>query len=171
MASVTQPPLVAFFDDVVVDVGDAYAPVDADPAVLELLTHVPAAWRDACTARRPIGSEELAGVVCAPAGGAAQAEYYRYASPDALDAAFTARTEDSGQALDAGDCSVGPSLYTWSVPGDANGRIACFENRDTLGGRIVIWTNESLGILALGVRADGDYADLYAWWLGAGPEG
>ena len=144
--------------------------MDADRAVLELLTHVPAAWRDACTARRPVGSEELAGVVCAPVGDAAQAEYYRYASLDALDAAFTARTADSGQALDTDDCAIGPSVLTWSVPGGSNGRIACFENRDTLGGRIIVWTDEAVGVLALGVHPGDSYAELYDWWLGAGPE-
>ena len=108
VASVVQPALIAFFDDVIVDVGDTYAPVDADPAVLDLLHRVPAGWRDACTARRPVGSEELAGVVCGPAGEAAQAEYYRYASPAALDAAFTARTEVAGERLEAGDCATRP---------------------------------------------------------------
>lgn len=172
LAAVDEPPLITFFDDALVDAGDRYAPVDADPAVLELLDQVPAAWRESCTARRPVGDESLvAGVVCAPAGEAAQAEYYRYTTPEALDAAFTARLEAAGnQRLDAGDCSVGPSLLGWSVPGGSNGRIACFDNRDALGGLQVVWTDTRLGILALGVRTDAGYSDLYDWWLGAGPD-
>lgn len=172
MATVDQPALIAFFDDALVDSGDRYAPVDADPTVLDLLDHVPSTWRDSCTARRPVGTDALvAGIVCAPAGEAAQAEYYRYANRDALDAAFAARLEAAaGQSLDAGDCSVGPSLLGWSVPGGSEGRIACFENRDALGGLQVVWTDTRLGILALGVRTDAGYADLYDWWLGAGPD-
>jgi hypothetical protein len=170
-ASVTVPAMVAFFDDALVDVGERYAPVDADPAVLDLLSHVPDAWRDSCTARRPVGGEALlSGVVCAPAGEAAQAEYYRYATPEALDAEYQARVAGSGQALDQGDCTLGPSDLTWSVQGGSSGRIACFENRDTLGGRVVVWTDDALGILALGVRTDGSYPDLYDWWIGAGPQ-
>jgi hypothetical protein len=172
LATVDEPALIAFFDDALVDAGSTYAPVDADPAVLDLLSHVPTAWRDACTALRPGGSEALvAGVVCSPAGEAAQAEYYRYATAEALDAAFVARLEAAGgQALDAGDCSVGPSVLGWSVPGGSEGRIACFENRDSLGGLQVVWTDTRLGILALGVRTEVGYGDLYDWWLGAGPD-
>jgi len=171
VASVTEPALVAFFDDAIVDVGSAYAPVDADPAVLDLFSHVPVAWREACTARRPMGSEALlAGVVCAPAGDAVQAEYYRYATTDALDAAFATAIEGSGQGLDSGDCAIGPGALTWSVPGGSSGHVACFENRDTLGGLRIVWTDDRLGILALGVRTDGGYPELYDWWLGAGPD-
>lgn len=172
MASVGQPALIAFFDDAQVDAGDRYAPVDADPAVLDLLEHVPSAWRDSCTARRPVGADALvAGVVCAPAGDAVQAEYYHYATREALDAAFADRVAGAaGQNLDDGDCSVGPSQLSWSVPGGSDGRIACFENRDALGGLQVVWTDTRLGILALGVRTDAGYGDLYAWWLGAGPD-
>ena len=172
LATVDNPALIAFFDDAIVDVGSAYAPMDADPAMLDLLGRVPAQWRASCTARRPIGGESLvAGLVCAPAGAAAQAEYYRYATTADLEAAFQARLDQAGgQGLDQGDCTLGPSLLSWSIPGGSGGRVACFENRDTLGGLQIVWTDTRLGILALGVRTDGGYADLYDWWLGAGPD-
>lgn len=172
LAWVTVPSLVAFFDDAVVDVGPAYAPVDGDPAVLALLEHVPQAWRETCTPRRPVGEEGIiAGVVCAPAGDADQAEYYRYATPETLAEAFSALVAGSGQTLELGDCSVGPSELTWSIAGDSSGQLACFENRDALGGRVITWTDERLSILALGVRTTGAYPELYDWWLGAGPDG
>ncbi len=172
LATASSPPLVAFFDDAVVAVGSQYAPMEADPAVLELLGHVPAAWRGSCTARRPVGAEALvAGLVCSPAGSAIQAEYYRYSSTAALDGAFQQRlVQARGQVLDQDDCSVGPSLLGWSTPDGSGGRMACFENRDTLGGLQILWTDTRLGILALGVHTDGGFDVLHTWWLDAGPE-
>ncbi|MFN8621889.1 MAG: hypothetical protein U0869_14250 [Chloroflexota bacterium] len=170
VASVAEPALVAFFDDALVEVGDRYAPVEADPAVLELLSHVPEELAAACVPRRTVGDGGVvAGVVCAPAGAADQAEYYRYASPDALAAAFDAMVARSSEELGANDCSVGPSLVDYEVTGGARGQVACFENRDTLGGRLIVWTDETQSILALGVRTTGGYPELYDWWLGAGP--
>jgi hypothetical protein len=170
-ASVVQPALVAFFDDAVVDVGDSYAPAETDQAVLDLLARIPPAWHDGCTARRPVGGEGIvAGLVCAPAGSADQAEYYRYATPEALAAAYADLVAGSGQVLDRADCATGPSDITWSVPGESSGQVACFENRDTLGGLVIVWTDAKESILALGVRSSGGYPELYDWWLGTGPE-
>jgi hypothetical protein len=170
-ATVAEPALVAFVDDAVADVGDTYAPAEADPAVLELLASVPSAWRDSCVPLRTVGDEAIvAGIVCAPAGEAEQAEYYRLTDRQALDAAFAQRVADARQALDAGDCAIGPSELTWSVPGGASGRVACHDNRDTLGGRVIVWTDEPALVLALGVRTTGGYPELYDWWLGAGPD-
>jgi hypothetical protein len=167
-AVVTDPALIAFFDDAVVDVGDRYAPEEGDPTVLALLALLPEAWRDACTARRPVGDAALvAGLVCAPAGAATQAEVYRYATREAADAEFARRIEAAGSPLGAGDCAVGPSMVTWSVPGGGAGRLACHENRDTLGGRVIVWTDRNLAIVGLGVLTDGGYAELYDWWLEA----
>jgi hypothetical protein len=169
--AVTVPLLVAGFDDAQVKVGQVAAEVVADAAILDLMARIPAPWRDACTATRSVGGAGVvAGVVCAPAGGADQAAYFRYGDPASLDDAFRSAVEGAGQPLTTDDCAVGPSDVTWSVSGGSQGRLACFEDPSTPGRLLIVWTDDALGALAIGTRTGTGYAELYDWWLGAGLE-
>jgi hypothetical protein len=169
LGSAAIPPLIGIVDDATVHVGDAYDPAAADPAVLALLERIPDGWRDACVATRAArGSGVLASVICAPAGDAEQAEYTVYESPEALRAAFRQVVADAPEPPTGADCQLGPSDFGWSIPGESFGLLACFENPDQPGGRVIAWTDETLGALGLGVVTGGGYPELYDWWLGAG---
>jgi hypothetical protein len=159
-------PAVVRFDDVTISTGEAFR-----ESTEALRDHVPDPFRSRC---RPVAedprSAQVSALVCAPAGTADQAEYYQFESRAPMDTQFT--TLLSGQSVQATsrDCRLGPASgrYNDSTGADA-GSIACFPNSGSLGGLMLIWTNERLNVLSYGVSTAGSYADLFNWWQTAGP--
>jgi hypothetical protein len=183
----------ATFDDLVVRTGPALAPVgeaatlqptDAplptlapDPSVApptplpvgQLLQAVPDAFREDCRAVAPdAGTGQLEAVLCAPAGDARSAEYYRYDSAASLEAAFEAFLERAAVAAPGTDCTLGPTVVDYTIDGRSAGRLACYQAARG-GGVTVQWTNLDLLVLAFGSHASDAFADAYAWWQDAGP--
>jgi hypothetical protein len=159
-------PAVVRFDDVTILSGEAFR-----EATESLRDHVPEPFRSRC---RPVGEDatnvQVAALICTPAGSVDQAEYYQFESAQPMDMQFNAVL--SGQSVQStrGDCRLGPSTgrYNDSSGADA-GSIACFPNSSSLGGLMLLWTNERLNILASGITTTGSYADLFTWWQSAGP--
>lgn len=166
-----EPPLLAFADEARTWTGARYEAVAMDPAVALLLTHVPDTWRATCIGA---GDDDRMGataaVACSPAGSADRAVYRTYPDPAALDRAFDALLMVAGDVPRAGDCLSGPGQGTWSSGDGGEGRIACWSDRDGPGVRTIAWTDPATAILALGTRTSGSWADLYDWYLGAGPD-
>ena len=137
----------------------------------DLLLRVPEAYRAACAGIEPdLAAGETAGLVCNPAGGAVQAEYYQYGSTESLQAAFGVFVDQNAVDADGDSCTVGPSVIGYTIGDEQAGDLACYPNPGSLGGVMVQWTDESLGILAFGVVTSGGYPEAYDWWLGAGPQ-
>ncbi len=172
----------ALFDDLVMSGGEAYAPATSlegpgespspppQPTPLPagtLMAAVPASFRADCRTVPPdTASGQLEAVLCVPAGAVDAAEYYRYATLDALDAAF-ARFIPSGAALSGTSCADGPSTADFTVNGRVAGTLACYG--DPRGGVTFQWANRDLLVLAFGTTRAGTYADADAWWQTAGP--
>jgi hypothetical protein len=164
-------PFSAAFDDLVVRSG-AYAPAGAEPssAVLPpLLETVPPGWRDRC---REVPADDTTGqvavVLCSRAGSAGTVEYDRYATLEALRAAFDRHVAAAGE-LPGDDCQVGPTAGSYTIDGQTAGGIACHPDPRSAGSLLVVWTDEQLLTMALGSVPTADYAALWAWWLEAGP--
>ena len=182
-----KPPAEVSFDDALVLVGEEYAPgrAQASPGPSdtqapaspdagrgeELLARVPSAFRDACTVL-PIEPDqgETGAVACSPAGDVDGAQYYLYDSNASMDASF-----DDLVASEAGDpsgssCKTEASVLSYTIDGQPAGRLACFPDPDSPLGKVITWTDDQLSIMVVGTDAAMDYADLYAWWRGAGPD-
>lgn len=137
----------------------------------DLLMRVPEPYRAACAAVEPdIATGQTAGLVCNPAGAADRAEYHRYDSIASLQAAFQAFVDRNAVDATGSSCTVGPSVTTYTIGDEHAGSLACYPNPGALGGLMLQWTDELLGILAFGVLTSGGYQEGYDWWLGAGPE-
>jgi len=137
-----------------------------DP-VAALLKHVPGTFSSSCTATTPntkVG--QTAAFVCNPAGDVDQAEYYQYTGKQAMDDDFDAIIKQSGADLSGSDCSVGPSEYGYAINKVHAGRLSCYANPGSLGGLLFMWTDEQLGIIAIGVSTSFTYSQLNDWWKG-----
>jgi hypothetical protein len=179
----------AAFDDLVVRTGD-YAPAGDGPVtspvpttppqpsvapstplpVGALLGAVPEAFRADCRAvPADAATGQLEAILCAPAGSAASAEYYRYATPEDLQTAFDTLVPVSAGDLSGTDCIAAPGLVSYTIGGQDAGVLACYP---AARGRGVTfqWTNKDLLVLAFGTHASGSYADAFAWWQDAGPQ-
>lgn len=109
---------------------------------------------------------QLEAILCVPGGSLDSAEYYRYATADDLDAAFT-RLVPGGADVTGTDCAVSGSMTEFTVSGRTAGLLACYD--DPRGGVTMQWSNRDLLVLAFGTSRAGSYADAYAWWQAAGP--
>lgn len=112
-------------------------------------------------------SDALESLECSPAGPMIY-RYERFADSTSLAVAFDGWVGGAGApaTLDTGDCSRGPSLVEWAIPGVSSGKLACFE---VAGAMTVVWTDADL--LVVGVMQGGsDYPTAYDLWLRAGPD-
>jgi len=182
----------ATFDDLVVRAGTTYAPqgdqLAASPApvpsvspaprpsivpatplpVGALLGAVPDAFASGCRiVPEDPATGQLEALLCVPAGSATTAEYYRYASAEALQAAFDQYVTLAGGDLEGTDCTAAPAVLEYTIGGRAAGELACYD--DPRGGVTIQWSNRDLLVLAFGTHAAGAYADAYTWWQDAGP--
>ncbi len=132
-------------------------------AEIELWAHLPSDFAASCERIATDATEDvLAGALCRPAGSLGIAEYYLYRDVAAMTAAFEASVPDG---LKKGRCGTGPARGAYTLGGKPAGRMACYVNPGSAGGVIVAWTTEPLRILGYGVREDGDFGALQAWWV------
>ena len=175
----------ATFADLVVRSGATYAPQGGEPVVSPaplpsvtpptpppvgaLLDALPDAYASDCrTAPGDASAGQLEAVLCVPAGSATTAEYYRYASAEALQTAFDQFLTLAGGDRERTDCQTGPAVVDYMIDGRTAGALACYD--DPRGGVTFQWMNRDLLVLAFGTHASGAYADAYTWWQDAGPK-
>lgn len=157
-------------DDLLVTAGllaqDARLPSapGGDPAANALLAHVPEALRGLC--QRSTRSDMSADVAvdCATAAGPV-ATYLQYRDPTAMTADYDALVAAHPDAAGS-SCEGQPSEGPYTVGGQAAGRLLCFLED---GAANFYWTDDRVSIMGHARAADASFADLYAWWLTAGP--
>jgi hypothetical protein len=161
-------------DDLVAHVGLAAGPppssspvaTPVDPALDALLRHVPAAIRGSC-AQAPVGGGgAFVSVLCQPGGGIESVRYTQYVSQTLMQAAYSVDLSTYGAGATGSSCETGPAHGPYSVEGLPAGQVLCFSH---LGRAWVEWTDERLDILAAANRIDESFAELYGWWVDAGP--
>jgi TIR domain len=140
----------------------------------QLRHHVPAGYRETCSALVPDPAALRAGlriaVQCVPGHGSAAGRapeysfYFQYGTVDAATAAFRGYYA-AGKAPE-GDCTAGPAEQSYSR-GGGSGTLRCYTDSD--GYRVFAWTTDELGILASVADRSMSYAELAAWWRDAGP--
>jgi hypothetical protein len=165
-SSGTEPPDTLTFDTVVIRTGEQF-----QEAPEALRSHVPAAWANNCS---PIAEEgsigQIAALICTPAGTIDQAEYYQYDSAALMQTEWESEVSAQGDNVPGTACSTGPSLATYKdASGSTAGSLMCHPNHGSMGGLIYVWSNDQLRIISAGISTTGTYADMYAWWVNAGP--
>ncbi len=159
-------------DDFVVTVGLLAGPVGeaspspsltGDPDADALAERVPEHLRSAC--RKVVLSAFDAAVAIDCASPATPMAFYlQYASE-------TVMVEDYQELLAAhpestgSDCAVGPGEGPYTVDGLEVGRLLCFASY----GASFVWVDGRIDVMGYARRADGSFAELYDWWLEAGP--
>jgi hypothetical protein len=140
---------------------DGAAPDGATGSGLALGTdalrgHVPAGFRDTCDPIDPAGA--VAALDCTPLADDAPgtAVYYQHADVAVMNTSFAAMP---GRLAGARACPGGRT--TWSTD-NTSGRVACF--RDTIGTSTVVWTDDSLAILAYAESTMLEFRELLDWW-------
>ena len=159
-------PALIEFDNVTIASGDALR-----EATETLRSHVPKAFAAACKPITENGSlGQVAALICAPAGSIEQAEYYQFESLVAMNNQYDMSLARFGATATGTDCHAGPSAsrYTDGAGKDA-GNVSCYPNPGSMGGLIIVWTNESLEIVGGGISTTGTYDSLATWWADAGP--
>jgi hypothetical protein len=142
------------------------------PDAVELMTHVPADWQPDCfdSFASVHAQGWQADILCQLSGGRSEyAEYTSFDTKTDMDAYFDYLVGKYGVAESGLNCDAGAHLGGYSVGGVEAGRILCAP--DPLGGTRLEWTDDSLLILSELIDHQGSYADMYADWLIAGPNG
>lgn len=160
------PPDTMTFDTVVVRTGQQF-----QEATEALRSHVPSAWASNCSPAVEDGTiGQVAALICTPAGGIDQAEYYQYDSNTLMQQEWDREVSAQGDGVPGNDCSKGPSLGTYKdATGSIAGSLMCHPNHGSMGGLIFVWTNDQLRIISAGVSTTGTYSDTTDWWVNAGP--
>jgi hypothetical protein len=128
----------------------------------ELLTLVPAAFRDQCSRDNDPYENTTASVTCNPKSGVQAAYYMTYKSLDAMKKQYFSFIDARNIKQDTGDCAKNRTEETpYTIQGTAAGRYACYQEG---GGVWIIWTNNKLRVLALGYRKDLNAKKLKDWW-------
>lgn len=159
-------PALVEFDNVTVASGEVLREADES-----LRSDVPKAFAAAC---KPITEDgtlgQVAALICAPAGSIEQAEFYQFETLEAMNKQYDDSLARFGATATGTDCHIGPSSsrYTDGAGKDA-GKVACYPNPGSMGGLIIVWTNESLEIVGGGISTTGTYDSLATWWSAAGP--
>jgi len=161
-----EAPASGTFDNVAIRSGERF---EESPEALR--QHVPTAWAGNCSAIPELGSiGQVAALICAPAGTIDQAEYYQFDSNLLMQQDWNREVAALGNTVPGNDCSKGPSIGTYKdASGTVAGSVMCHPNHASMGGLIIIWTNEQLRISSDGVSMSGSYQDLANWWVNAGP--
>lgn len=165
-SSSTITPATVHFDNLSAFSGETFR-----EATETLRDHVPVGFASQCRPTLEDGAAgQLAALICAPAGAIDQAEYYRFDTQALMTKQFADTLRTSGGTATGTNCAVGPSNMRYTdATGKQAGNVACFPNQGTMGGLLIIWTNESLDTLSAGIDATGTYADITTWWTDAGP--
>jgi hypothetical protein len=139
----------------------------ASLAVLDaaLAAHVPASIAQVCEAGPSDYFEgSTASLICTLDDGIT-ADYVAFPDDGSMGWAFQLSLVDVNIGSGGATCREGPYIGPYTRDGVAAGQVACWD-AGTLRG--IMWTNDALRILVV-ASAGLDLADLYAWWLEAGP--
>ncbi len=139
-------------------------PTGGDPVVEALLSHVPETLRELCREVFPSDQEATVAVDCGTPE-VPVATYLQYAGPEAMMGDYEELLEERSDATGS-SCEREPGEGPYTVDGVETGRLLCFLDE---GAATLYWTDQRLSIMGHARAADGSFADLYAWWLGAGP--
>jgi hypothetical protein len=136
----------------------------SDAALEALLQHVPEALRDECRmVERPDTAAEIA-VDCGTSD-VPLAMYLQYGDVAAMTADYDELVEVHTEATGSG-CQSEASEGPYTVDATEAGRLLCVLDD---GVATLYWTDERSRIMGQARAVDGSFADLYAWWLAAGP--
>jgi len=140
---------------------------------LDLLSHVPAAWRDLCyqsPVPPPGGGLASANLACflgrAGDEGAEVVEYAAYPSKLHMDAAYQRRVDNFGTGENAASCADGSGERAYTIDGVESGRVLCVPQ--VVGIRFD-WTDDRLNILSSLVDLDGSHSLTFEDWAAGGP--
>lgn len=138
-------------------------PTSVDPDLERLLGHVPQTMRELCREVVPVDLAATKAIDCGTPE-VPVATYLQYAGPEAMASDYDALAED--HTATGSSCEREPGEGPYTVDGVEAGRLLCFLDE---GAATLYWTDERLSIMGHARAADGSFADLYAWWLEAGP--
>jgi len=140
---------------------------------LDLLSHVPAAWRDLCyqsPVPPPGGGLASANLACFLGRlgdeGAEVVEYAAYPSKQDMDAAYQGRVDNFGTGDGAASCAQGSGERAYTIDDVASGRVLCVPQ--VVGIRFD-WTDDRLNILSSLVDLDGSHSLTFQDWAAGGP--
>jgi hypothetical protein len=137
------------------------ASLDAETALLE---HIPELIQPTCHADTPPFGVGVA-VTCDTIDPVV-VSYTLLDEMGEVDAAYAEAEANMGAVTGAASCEEGPFAGRYDVAGLGSGRILC----NTTGTeQLFLWNRDDLPILAFAVSDTFDFPQLYAWWLGAGP--
>lgn len=134
-------------------------PTPSPGPVARLVAYVPESLRATC---EPWTLEGAVAALSCPVTGPVDRVTYRLYAP-ATRAGEEYRKLLAGVAADGDDCSVGPSDVTTST-----GRVGCFDS--PVLERVIVWTDDDQGVLAVATSAGASYRDLAGWMATAGRE-
>ncbi len=139
-------------------------PVSGDPALEALLLHVPEGLRDQCRIVDRLDSAADIAVDCGTSD-VPLAVYLQYGDVAAMTADYDELVEVHAEATGSG-CQSEASEGPYTVDATEAGRLLCVLED---GVATLYWTDERSRIMGQAQAVDGSFADLYAWWLAAGP--
>ena len=143
-------------------------PVPSGDLTSLLLAHVPAAFASTCEPdSQRLWDGELVTLVCRPLDDDVTVTYSGFDTPDHMGAAY----QTSLDSIDLSDLSDGCDTGTWTGSylrdGQEIGQATCWAQDN---GHAIMWSDDSLSVLAVAVSPSLDPLGLYQWWLEAGPE-
>jgi hypothetical protein len=146
---------------------------DTASAAVELLTHVPAAFRDDCEETDVDSSDErgpglIAALTCTmnSTKDPEWVDFYQYETQAAMTKAF--RSFTGGELEQSDDCEKKEGETGWTLGGKDMGIVACYVSKGD--DRVLVWTHDDLKIVSIAGSKKVSYAKLLTWWEQAGPE-
>jgi len=139
-------------------------PVSGDPALEALLLHVPEGLRDQCRIVDRLDSAADIAVDCGTSD-VPLAVDLQYGDVAAMTADYDELVEEHTEATGSG-CQSEASEGPYTVDATEAGRLLCVLDDGVV---TLYWTDERSRIMGQAQAVDGSFADLYAWWLAAGP--
>jgi hypothetical protein len=134
-----------------------------------LLTHVPAALVDSCSAS-PGSAPIVVLASCIADDGVIEVTYFQYDSRDSMFQAYEGFRLISEIEPGTGDCNdptTWPAEDVYNIDEQPSGRWLCTE---ALGQTTIYWTDDRLTILSQATHTTADYARLVEFWVGeSGP--
>lgn len=129
-----------------------------------MLTHVPIAFRESCTAIEGV-APVVATASCTQDNGEIRVMYSQYATNEDMDSAYQGFVSASEIEPDSGDCkdaTTWPAENNYTINSLPAGRWLC---TDKPGDPTIYWTDERLHILSQASHALDDHARLVDFWV------
>jgi hypothetical protein len=140
------------------------SPMASETEVAELLAHVPEFIAPSCHSDdSPFGTGTA--LTCQTVDPVV-VSYTLMSSVAEVDQAFSEAQASIGVTPEALTCEEGPFVGRYDVAGLGSGQILCATTRTE---QVFVWSRDDLPILGFAVSDTFDFPQLYAWWLGAGP--